>query len=120
MKRTPKLRLSDPCVVLSLILCLFFTNATGQYTLQVLPVDRDSVFVHSLKLQSNFKSKDQLSKYIDQLPTMMQAKGYAAMSIDSIYIDSLFARVSVFFGERYNLDSLAIKEDDKKILESLM
>jgi len=120
MKRTPKLRLSNPCFVLSLILCLFFTNALGQYNLYVQPIDRDSAFVHSLKLQSSFKSKDRLSKYIDQLPTLMQAKGYAAVSLDSVYVDSMFAKVSIYFGERYNLDSIRISDEDRKILESLM
>jgi len=61
-----------------------------------------------------------LSKYIDQLPTLMQAKGYAAVSLDSVYVDSMFAKVSIYFGERYNLDSIRISDEDRKILESLM
>ena len=61
-----------------------------------------------------------MSKYIDQLPTLMQAKGYAAVSLDSVYVDSMFAKVSIYFGERYNLDSIRISDEDRKILESLM
>jgi outer membrane protein assembly factor BamA len=120
MKRKTKLRLSGAWVLFSLILCLLFTNASAQFILQVHPVDKDPSFVHSLKLQSSFRSKDQLTKYIDQLPGILQSKGYATASIDSVSLDSNITRLTMFFGSQYRWDSLRIGEDDKKVLESLL
>jgi outer membrane protein assembly factor BamA len=97
MKRTTKLRLSGACFALSLILCLTFTKASGQFVLQVHPVDKDSAFIHSLKLQSAFRTKDQLNKYVDQLPSLLQARGYATASIDSVFVDSTTTRTDDVF-----------------------
>src|SRR5262245_11780523 len=119
MKRTTKLRLSGACFSLSLILCLSFTKASGQFVLHVQPVDKDSTFIHTLKLQSAFRTKDQLNKYVDQLPALLQAKGYATVSIDSIYVDSTVTRLTMFFGDQYRWDSLRIADVDKKVLEGL-
>ena len=120
MKRTTKLRLSGASVLFAVILCLVFTNASAQYILQVHPVDKDSTFIHSLKIQASFKSKDQLHKYIDQLPAMLQSKGYATASIDSVMLDSNVARITIYLGDQYRWDSLRIADDDRKVFESLM
>jgi len=120
MKRTTKLRLSGASVLFSIILCLLFTNTSAQLSLRIHSVDKDSAFVHSLKLQSSFRSKDQLSKYLDQLPGILQSKGYATSSIDSVMIDSNTTRVTLYFGDQYRWDSLRIAENDRKVLESLM
>src|SRR5689334_4059462 len=88
MKRTTKLRLSAPHLVCSAILCILFTNASAQFLLQVKPIDKDSAFIQALKLNSSFRTKDQVIKYVDQLPHMMQARGYAVASIDSVLTDS--------------------------------
>jgi outer membrane protein assembly factor BamA len=120
MKRTTKLRLSGASVLFSLLLCLLFTNVSAQFSLRVQPIDKDSAFVHSLKLQSSFRSKDQLNKYLDQLPGILQSKGYATSSIDSIILDSNNASINVYFGNEYRWDSLRIGEEDRKVLESLL
>ncbi len=120
MKRTTKLRFSGACYCFSIILCLFFTKATGQFALKILPVDKDSVFLHSLKLQSDFRTRDQLSKYVEQLPMLVQAKGYAAISIDSILVDSNQAVLRIYFGNKYTWDSLKVSDADKRIVESLL
>jgi outer membrane protein assembly factor BamA len=75
--------------------------------------------MHSLKLQSFFKSKDQLHKYIDQLPALLQSKGYATASIDSMALDSNTTRIIMYVGDQYRWDSLRIADDDRKVLESL-
>src|ERR1700752_3236026 len=108
MKRTTKLRLSGASVLFSVILCLLFTKVSAQLSLRVHAVDKDSVFVHSLKLQSSFRSKDQLNKYIDQLPAILQSKGYATASIDSMMTDSTITRLTMYFGDQYRWDSLRI------------
>jgi outer membrane protein assembly factor BamA len=83
------------------------------------PIDKDSAFVYALKLNSTFRTKDQVNKYVDQLASMMQARGYAAASIDSVVTDSTHTRVHMYFGERYSWDSLRISENDRKVLSSL-
>ena len=120
MKRTTKLQFSIAPLVFSFILCIHFTNASGQFLLHVLPVDKDSSFVHSLKLTSNFRTRDQVNKYVVQLPTLLQARGFAAASVDSVLVDSTVTRVHMFFGDQYRWDSLHISDNDKKVLSSLM
>ena len=120
MKRTTKLRLSGACFLLSFTLGLYSTKSYAQFILHVSPVDKDSTFIQSLKLQSSFRSKDQLSKYVDQLPGLLQAKGYATASIDSMILDSNSTRLTMYFGDQYRWDSLRISDNDRKILESLM
>jgi outer membrane protein assembly factor BamA len=120
MKRTSKLRRTVSCFTFSLLLCLLFTNAFAQFVLQVVPVDKDPAFVQGLKLQSSFKTKEQLSKYVDQLPVLLQAKGYATASIDSLALDSNFTHLRIFFGEQYSWDSLQVNEPERKVLSSLL
>jgi outer membrane protein assembly factor BamA len=120
MKRTSNLRRSVSCFTFSLLLCLLFTNAFGQFLLQVVPVDKDPAFVQGLKLQSSFKTKEQLSKYVDQLPVLLQAKGYATASIDSLGLDSNLTHLRIFFGEQYSWDSLQVNEAERKVLSSLL
>jgi outer membrane protein assembly factor BamA len=57
---------------------------------------------------------------VDQLPSMMQARGFAAASIDSVVTDSTLTRVHMYFGEYYSWDSLRISENDRKVLTSLL
>src|SRR5258707_6278777 len=101
-------------------LLLLFTGclATAQYKLQIEPVDRDTVFLtRTLGLQTNFISRLPCQQYIDNLPALLQAKGYATASIDSVWVDSSHAFVKLFVGEAYKLVSIDTRQADRKVLE---
>ena len=49
-------------------------------------VDKDSSFKpEGVLLQTTFTNEAEANKYLIKLPELMQAKGYALFSIDSIY-----------------------------------
>lgn len=84
--------------------CSFFSVC--QYTLRVQPVDKDSTFIRdTLKLKHNFPNRELCSNYINALPGLLQSKGYASASVDSVYYDSTFAYSLLYVGEaiKYSL-----------------
>ncbi|HKP31888.1 MAG TPA: BamA/TamA family outer membrane protein [Chitinophagaceae bacterium] len=101
------------------LLCISAVKSFGQFRLQVIPVDKNQFFIDSLRITPEFKSKDQLDKYIDALLTKLQVKGYATASIDSIAVDSTLTTVGLFAGEIYNWTSLRISGADKKIIDAV-
>jgi len=110
-----KLRLYG-CTVLLLLLfgCL---NGFSQYQLKVICIDRDSVFDQkNMGLQSNFKNKDACIEYIYKIPSLLQSKGFATASIDTIRVDSLEADVHLYIGDTYKWGHILTKPDDAIIL----
>jgi outer membrane protein assembly factor BamA len=55
----------------------------------------------SLHLKSNFSNREAATKYIQQLPSLLLAKGYLAASVDSVDYDSTEAVVSLYTGGQY-------------------
>ncbi|THU41456.1 hypothetical protein FAM09_04935 [Niastella caeni] len=93
---------------------------SAQYRLQIKPVDKDSVFIHStLRLQSNFKNAELAHEYINNLPALLQSKGYAAASIDSVFYDSLEATCSLYVGENFEWALFRVDSADRKLLEAI-
>ena len=93
---------------------------SAQYRLQIKPVDKDSVFISStLRLQSNFRNEVLAKEYLDNLPNLMQSKGYPAASIDTVYYDSLGAVCSLYVGETFQWAHLRIDSADRKLLDAI-
>jgi len=85
-----------------LLLLLGWLNSYSQYQLKISCIDRDSVFDQkNMGLQSNFKNKDACIEYIYKIPSLLQAKGFATASIDTISIDSVQANVRLYIGDTY-------------------
>ena len=50
---------------------------SSQYKLQIKPVDKDSVFIHAtLRLETDFKNETLARDYVQNLPVLLQSKGY--------------------------------------------
>jgi outer membrane protein assembly factor BamA len=72
----------------------------AQYTLRVQPVDKDSSFIRdTLKLKHNFPGRELCINYVNALPELLQSKGYASASVDSVYYDSTFAYCVLYVGD---------------------
>jgi len=100
------------------LLLLMGPAVFSQYILKVLPVDRDSQFVHNtLALQTNFLNRLLCVKYVTELPATLQSKGYPTASIDSVWFDSTSAGVKLFVGESYKVADVKVKAADKKLLD---
>jgi outer membrane protein assembly factor BamA len=92
----------------------------GQYTLQVNPVDRDSIFIRdSLRLQTSFRNKELCSQYINKLPSLLLGKGYSAASIDEVSLDTAAAAISLYVGDAFHWAYLRTDSVEKKILDAV-
>ena len=103
-------------LLLLLISCL---DVFSQYRLQVVCVDKDSIFdQRNLGLQSAFKNRDGCVEYIYKIPSLLESKGFATASIDSIQYDSLQAIVHLYIGDMYKWAHINSKRDDATILNA--
>jgi outer membrane protein assembly factor BamA len=91
----------------------------AQYRLQIVPVDKDSVFIRQMRLQTDFRNKLLCEDYVNNIPSLLQSKGYPAASVDSVSYDSLSASIHVFVGEPMQWARLYIDSADRKMLEQL-
>ncbi|HTQ29230.1 MAG TPA: hypothetical protein VMI35_13925 [Puia sp.] len=101
--------------------CVWLTlvglSGYSQYRLKVVCVDRDSVFNQkNLGLQEAFKNRDACTEYIYRMPSILQAKGFAAASIDSIRFDSIQAVVNLYVGDVYKWGHIHTRKADENIL----
>ncbi|MFT4092386.1 MAG: BamA/TamA family outer membrane protein [Niabella sp.] len=90
--------------LLTAILLLNALSATAQsnYTLTVLPVDKDSAFIsNTFNLKKSFINKDECLLYIGQLVPALQTQGYITASVDSVMTDSLSVTIKLFAGDIY-------------------
>lgn len=85
-----------------LIVCVVVSfTARAQYRLRIQYVDKDSTFDPAvLKLQTGFSDRMSCTIYINNLRVQLNAKGYAAASIDSVSLDSTFATIQLYVGRQ--------------------
>jgi len=102
-----------------LLLMTGWLNSFSQYGLKVICVDKDSIFDQkNLGLQSVFKNRDACIEYIYKIPSFLEAKGFAAASVDSIQYDSTRALVHLYIGDIYKWARINTKSDDAFILNA--
>ncbi len=101
--------------MLLLVVCC---TAEAQYQLRIVPVDRDTVFVKdTLKLQTNFRNRTACTEYIVKLPGLLQSRGYASASVDSVRYDSTEAAIHLYTGEQLHWARLNTDSVDRKLLD---
>jgi outer membrane protein assembly factor BamA len=104
--------------LLTVAFLLLTAIASGQYALKYLPEDKDSSFLSkSLGLQESFASRLLCTQYISNLATTLQAKGYPAASVDSVWADSAGAVVKLYIGDAYELSQINTSPADNSILQ---
>lgn len=92
----------------------------AQFRLQYKAVDKDSAFIYStLHLESDFKNQVLAKEYIDNLPVLLQSKGYAAASVDSVYYDLVSAQCFLYVGETFQYARLHVDSADRKLLNAI-
>lgn len=100
------------------IACLFFLHTSfAQYQLKIKLADKDTSFnLQSLKLTTNFANNLACATYVNQLPEMLHAKGYALASVDSIRYEASYATMQLYIGKQFRNIKLHINTDDRKLL----
>lgn len=75
------------------------STPANEYKLIIKLVDKDSLFnVKSLALKTNFVNMPQCADYINQLPALLNIKGYMAASVDKTVLDTNFASIELYLG----------------------
>jgi len=99
------------------LLSLVYQTGLAQYRLKIIPVDIDSTEMsRQVKLQDNFKNRQSCEQYINNLQALLQSKGFASSSIDSIYQDSSAAAIQVYFGKRFKIGQINTMALDNRLL----
>jgi outer membrane protein assembly factor BamA len=111
-----KLRLYGCTLVLFLISCL---KGYAQYALRVSLQSPDSILsAASLSIPSSFKDRNDCTDYIYRLPDILQDKGFASASIDSVHFDSSYAFIQLYIGDRFSWSSVRTSPEDASLLHS--
>jgi outer membrane protein assembly factor BamA len=108
-------------LVLCVLLCGCFAQASSQnHRLVINGYElNNTILQKELQLKTVFTTKLQCKTYINQLPTLLQAKGYLAASVDSVKQDSSTSTILLFLGEKYTWQTLQIDDKDKALLTQL-
>ena len=108
-------------LVLYVLLCGCFAQASSQnHRLVINCTNLNNNFLQKeLQLKTAFTTKLQCKTYIEQLPILLQSKGYLAASIDSVKQDSSTSTILLFLGEKYTWYNLKIDDKDKVLLAQL-
>lgn len=103
------------------LVILFFLPSLllAQYRLQIIPVDKDTVFIQQMRLQTDFRNRLLCEEYVNSIPSLLQSKGYPAASVDSVLYDSLSASIHLFTGEPMQWARLYTDSADRKVLEQV-
>jgi outer membrane protein assembly factor BamA len=104
------------CTAFLLTVCL---HGFSQYSLTISLVDRDSLFNQkNLGLSGNFKDRNSCTEYVYKIPSLLQAKGFSTVSIDSAHYDSVSAFVRLYLGQTFKINHIHTKREDLVILNS--
>jgi outer membrane protein assembly factor BamA len=101
-----------------LLLLTIWTTVIGQ-TYPVQYITEDSSRFEKLGLIKTFSTRFDANSYLAGLLPLLQGKGFATASIDSIKIDSAEARIVLFLGEQYKWSAIRTQEKDAAVLEAI-
>lgn len=103
-----------------LIGSLLTMQLNAQLQLQIEPVEEKvDLSVLGIRLENNFKSRQSLFAYLEQLPVILQSKGYLSASIDSIAEKDTVFIAFIYLGQQYQWKEVKIKAEDWLILNML-
>jgi outer membrane protein assembly factor BamA len=102
-----------------LIFLMHPRSGWGQYTLHIVPVDKDTGFVHrQLGLTTSFRSQEQVMQYVYGLLPLLQGKGYVAASIDSISYAGKETDLRLYVGDAWRWAKIDIRRTDPTLLSA--
>lgn len=105
-----------------LALVFFLSNncysQTSTHQLNINYIGKDSAFNPSaLQLQTSFTDQVTCLNYINRIPGLLQAKGYPAASVDSIWDTVNSTGIILFVGKQYRWAKITPDSIDKKALD---
>ena len=92
----------------------------AQYTLYIQPVDKDLDFIHkNLGLTTNFRNQEACTEYVYNLIPMLQGKGYATASADSINFAVKSATLRLYVGQSWHWANIDTRRVDPALLAAV-
>ena len=89
------------------------------YRMQYIGVDVDSSFLkQQAGLQSSFPSRIEASIYLNELPSLLQSKGYITASLDSLQMDSASGKALIYLGDLYKWARLSTDPANLPVMEA--
>jgi outer membrane protein assembly factor BamA len=113
--RMAKLRLYG-CMALLLASCL---KGFSQYALRVSMQSPDSILSReTLAIPASFKDREDCAQYVFKLPGLLQDRGFASASIDSVRFDSSSAFIQLYIGDQFFWSSIKVRPEDADLLRA--
>lgn len=119
MPNAAKIQSHLPASLLCVIIILVQNFSFGQttYSLNAKCVDKAPEFLkNDLGLQTEFKSRAICIDYVNKLPSLLHAKGFVNASLDSIFFDTVSARLVLYIGQQYKWAHIDIASADPQVL----
>ena len=111
--------------ILSLIFLMvfFFSNpvfSQDNYKIRYILSGKDTSYnIQQLGLKSTFENKTFAEVYINKLPETLLIKGFPTASVDSVFYDSLSARVIIYSGKKYQWAEITTDSVDQSALDNV-
>ena len=94
------------------------STPANEYKLIIKLVDKDGLFsLKSLGLKTGFVNMPQCADYINQLPALLNIKGYMAASVDKTVLDTNFANIELYLGLQQQWVTLNTDSIEKNALD---
>lgn len=105
-------------------LCCLLLGISGasqaQYRLHIIPVDKDSLFIHTkLGIPSTFKTREAATEYIYALVPSLQAKGYVTASVDTVIYSAKEATMRLYVGSTWRWANIDTRHVDPTLLAAV-
>jgi len=95
-------------------------KGVAQFSLHIIPVDKDSLFIQKkLGLTTSFKTKEGCTEYIYTIPALLQAKGYMTASIDSVHDEPGGTSVRLYVGETWRWAHIDTRKVEPALLTAV-
>ena len=105
-----------------MLLCLLLLApfcSRAQYALHVVPVDKDSVYIHNtLGVPSSFRNREACTEYIYNLIPNLQGKGYVTASADSVSFQDHQATLRLYVGALWKWAYIDTRHVDPTLLSA--
>jgi outer membrane protein assembly factor BamA len=94
-------------------------KAQHNCSLKIIPADSTQPNIQQLALTTSFNNKTTCLQYVQQLNTLLAAKGYIAASVDSTWemADTVF--IKLYTGNKYVWTDVAVNDRDWPLLNQL-
>ncbi|MDB5275144.1 MAG: hypothetical protein JWR61_99 [Ferruginibacter sp.] len=117
-RKTSKTIFNLRLFVVVIVSCFFVAQVSAQYQLRIQYLSKDTLFQpQALKLQTSFTNQLACEDYINKLTALLNSKGYAASSIDTVKYDSSFAEIALYLGTQQNWVQLKTVGIEKRALD---